>query len=210
MKDLKLKSGKKEPKTYINQSPLESLLEIGKGVKKSMVDDLAKNGVYDAWDQILRPTQEHGDKKGGELHPGQELDFSHAKEVVAEVTTMGHEFISEVVNAGRNANKELNHELQVKYNEILIELKALAQSSKELKAEVITVEQTPEVGAYHVNFLEQLLLKLREARENVDDGLAWFKALRSKKSARQYGAMAKSGGTSFTLSNERTAATQSG
>lgn len=213
MQDLKPKSGKKEPKTYINQNPLESLLDIGKGVKQSMIDEVGKAGAADAWDQILRSGQSHESKKAGELSPGQELDFTQEVKKISEVTTMGHEFASEIINAGKKASQETNHELQVKYNEILIELKALGKSSKELKAqvEILTIEQTPEeVGIYHTSFVEKLLLTLREARESVDDGIAWFKALRTKNASRQYGAMAKKGGTSFTLSNERTVATQAG
>lgn len=213
MQDLKPKSGKKEPKTYINQNPVESLLDIGKGVRQSIMGDVGKAGARDAWEQIVSPGQGHESKKTGELTPGQELDFTRAVEKITEVTTVGHAFASEIINAGRNANKESSHELQVKYNEILLELKALGKSSKELRAqvEILTVEQAPEeVGIYHTSFVEKLLLRLREARESVDDGIAWFKALRAKKAARQYGAMAKRGGTSFTLSNERNVATQAG
>lgn len=213
MQDLKPKSGKKEPKTYINQNPLESLLDIGKGVRRSIVDEVGKAGAHDAWEQIVRQGQSHESKKAGELAPGQEIDFTMTIEKATQVTAMGHEFTSELINAGRKASQESSQQLQVKYNEVLIELKALGKSSKELKAqvEILTVEQAPEeIGIYHTNFVEKLLLRLREARESVDDGLAWFKALRAKNASRQYRAMAKRGGTSFTLSNERTSATQAG
>lgn len=214
MNDLKLKSAKKERKNFVNQNPFESLIEIGQGVKKSLVDDLTKDGIYEAEGQILKPTELHQRKHGGDLSAGQEIDFStHVEAKTETVTAMGREFAAEIVHASTKADKEISHELQVKYNEILLELKALGESSKELKAEVevLTVEQTTEdIGVYHVSFVEGLLIKLREIRESVDDGLAWFKALRSKSSAKGYRSMAKKAGTSFTLSNERTASTQSG
>lgn len=214
MNDLKLKSAKKERKNFVNQNPFESLMEVTRGVKKSLVEDLGKDGIYEAEGQILKPTESHARKHGGDLHAGEEIDFtSHVEGKTEAVTAMGHEFAAEILHAGTKADREISHELQVKYNEILLELRALGESSKELKAEVevLTIEQTTEeIGIYHVSFVEGLLIKLREIRESVDDGLAWFKALRSKNAARGYKAMAKSGGTSFTQSNERSLATQSG
>lgn len=213
MLDLKPKSGKKEPKTYINQNPVESLLDIGKSMKKSMVDEVGKAGARDVWDQVIRPDRDQTSKKTGDLTPGMELDFSNDTEKITQVTAMGREFTTELINAGRKTNKETGHELAIKYNEILIELKALGNSSKELKTqvEILTIEQAPEeVGIYHIGFVEKLLLRLQVARESVDEGIAWFKALRIKNASRQYGAMAKRAGTSFTLSNERTVATQAG
>lgn len=213
MQDLKPKSTKKERKTYINQSPWESMLDLGRGVKDSLIDEVAKEGLYVAEDQVLHPKESHKHDSGGELQAGQEIDFSSVQEKVAEVTSIGREFTAEIINAGKKANQETSHDLQVKYNEILIELKSLGESSKELKeqVEILTVEQAPEeVGVYHVSFVEKLLSSIQEFRESVDDGLAWFKALRIKKASRQYGALAKKGGTSFTLANERTVATQSG
>lgn len=97
--------------------------------------------------------------------------------------------------------------------EILIEIKKLTESSEELKDEidVVSIEQAGEdPGVYHVNFLEKILSNLRDLRLNVEDSLAWFSSLRSKKAARQYNSMAKKHGTSFTLSGERQVATQVG
>ena len=95
----------------------------------------------------------------------------------------------------------------------MIEIKQLAASSKELKekVEVIAVEQIGEApGVYHLNFVEQILQWIRDARMNVEDSLAWFHALRSKKAARQYGVLAKKHGASFMLSSERASVTQTG
>lgn len=213
MNDLKPKSTRKEPKTYINQNPLESLGDIGRGVRDSFLEEVVKKSSVVAKDQVLHAGEIHA-PKGGELQAGEEIDFTHdVVEPTTQVTEIGHEFVSEIVRAGAKTNRETSHELQVRYNEVLLELKALGKSSKELKTEVetITIEQpTENIGVYQVSFVEGLLLKLRELRESVDDGLAWFKALRVKKASRQYGVMAKRAGTSFTLNNERSVATQTG
>lgn len=211
----KIKTAKKQPKQYINEGPIESLLTIPTEVKDSVVNNLGKSFVTDAWDQMfgLEPKKNGSQSKSGELTAGQELDLANVKKEIHKITEQGQDYVREIVHAGKNASAENSGEIQVKIQEILIEIKQLAKSTKEVQAqvEVISVEQTTRnKGVYHVSFLEQMLGFLRDARMNVEDSLAWFKALRSKKSARQYGVLAKKGGTSFTLSNERTAATQTG
>lgn len=212
----KIKPAKKQPKQYADQNPIEAITGIGSGFLDSFKEDLGKKAVNEAWDQLLQTgqseKQSHTSDKG-DLTAGQDLDLAQIKREVHKITEQGQEFVREIVHAGKKANAENSAEIQIKIQEILIEIKQLAKSTKEVQAqvEVISVEQTTQnKGAYHVNFLEKMLGFLRDARMNVEDSLAWFKALRSKKAQRQYGVLAKKQGTSFTLSNERTAATQTG
>ena len=75
----------------------------------------------------------------------------------------------------------------------------------------VAVEQhavTP--GKYHKSFFSWLLSIIRNARMKVEDSGAWLAAMHSKKKSREYGAMAKKHGTTFTLNNERNVATQVG
>ena len=210
----KIKSGKTKPKQYIDQNPIEALMSIGTGMRDSMVDELGKQSLYDARDQILNADHQPKERqKGGDLTQGQELNLSEAKDQIVRLTEMGEDFTKEILHAGKQAANENSREVLVKIQEILIEIKQLSESSKELKdqVDIIAVEQIGEnLGKYHLTFIEEVLANLRDARLKVEDGLAWFKALTSKKAARQYGVMAKKGGTSFTLSNERVVATQTG
>lgn len=209
----KIKSGKKEKKQYVNQNPIESLISIGTGVKDSVVEDLGKAGVYEAWDELLNTELKPHKDTHGDLSEGHEIDLSETKEKSHEITEIRHEFASEIIHAGKRASSEASAEIEMRMHEILIEIKKLSESSAELKdqVEVITLESTADnPGVYHVNFLEEMLSFIHDLRLNVEDSLAWFSALRSKKAARQYGSMAKKHGTSFTLSNERQVSTQVG
>jgi hypothetical protein len=209
---LKLKGGKKEPRQYIEENPFEALQKIGADVLKSAKQDVAKSTVTEAWDQFLN--RDHEGHNGGEMHAGQEVDLEELKKKEKKGhAAPGDEYHREIANVGKSEQSGENREIQVKVHEILIEIKQLANSSSQLKqkVEVAAIEQMGEnPGVYHLNFLEQALQWIRDARMNVEDSLAWFQSLRSKKAARQYGAMAKKAGTSFTLSNERTVATQTG
>jgi len=229
----KQKAGRKTTKQFINKNPIESLGSIVGEFRDSIVDDLGKGlvndvrdtvandlgvgGITEAWDELLKTDIKHQDKtkESGqrELSEGTEVDLGAFQEKTIEITEIGREFTSEIVNAGRRKDAEDSHEIQVTVQEILIEIKKLSESSGELKeqVEIIAMEQTAETpGIYHVSFLEKMLSNIRDLRANVDDSLAWFSALRSKKAARGYGSMAKKHGTSFTLSNERQVSTQVG
>ena len=211
----KLKSGKKEPKQYINDNVFESLAGVGGDVLKSIKKDVGHDSVYDAWDQFLgkNPTRE-SQADQGEMMAGEEIDIESLKKRERQVRVEpGDNYHREIVEAGKRKTSETSREIQVKIQEVLIEIKQLANSSSELKekVEVIAIEQlTQAPGVYHLNFVEQILEWIRDARMNVEDSLAWFNALRSKKASRQYGVMAKKAGTSFTLSQERQAVTQTG
>lgn len=204
-----------KPKQHTNEGFIESLTGIGGTAFDSFKNDLVKPGATDIKTQIAggelhpkNPSQERGD-----LSAGQELDLAQIKKETLRITEQGQNYVREIIHAGKNAGAENSREIQVKIQEILIEIKQLAKSAKEVQTqiEVISIEQTTQdKGAYHVSFLEQMLGFLRDARLNVDDSLAWFKALRSKKASRQYGVLAKKHGASFMLSNERSAVTQTG
>ncbi|MBI2621593.1 MAG: hypothetical protein HYW63_03005 [Candidatus Levybacteria bacterium] len=214
MQNTKLKSGKREPKQYISENPFEALIGVGKGVAKSIVRDVGKDSVYDAWDQFLGKSGVRNTESGGEMEAGEEVDFEALKIQEAKVRTEpGSQYHREIVEVGKRKTGEESREIQVKIQEILIEIKQLANSSTELKekVEVIALEQMAEApGKYQLNFVEMILEWIRDARLNVEDSLAWFKALRSKKAARQYGVLAKKHGASFMLSGERAVVTQTG
>src|SRR3989338_3918607 len=132
-------------------------------------------------------SKEKQKKNQGELIEGKELSL---KELQGENTK----------------NEETRRETEA-------EIKKLADSSTELQMQFkeVAVEQyATKPGKYHKNFFSWLLSIIRNARMKVEDSGAWLAAMHSKKKSREYGAMAKKHGTSFTLNNERTVATQVG
>ncbi len=206
----KITPSKKKNHQIVEDNPIEAIRSIGSGMKQTASEE-SKAAVNQAWEQIL--VKERNSSGRGELKAGEEFDLSQLKKESHEITEMGHEFRQEILHAGKIASQEDQRESQIKVQEIIIELKQLAVSTKEIQAEVqiMSEEQTITVaGAYKLNFLESMLSWLRDAREDVEDSLAWFQALRSKKASKQYNTMAKKHGTSFTLSNERSAVTQTG
>src|SRR5690606_10788614 len=103
-------------------------------------------------------------------------------------------------------------ELKEIIQRIAKEVSEIEKTNKNLIKDVkkISVEQLPDKpGIYHIRFFEWLLGMVTELKKKVSESSSWLSVARGKQK-KGYWAMAKKKGTSFTLSGERTAATQSG
>ena len=194
-----------------------------KRVNQNTVEALSLSGfVSDAFKQIGIEKPKEKKSRGGDLVPGQELSLSDiksmreeqkAKEEVARFLDLdpGIDYKREILGS-ENLQKE-SHELGRKVEEIIFELKKLAQSSKELQTEfkeVVVEQRIQKPGKYHITFFSFLLTLIKAAREKVEDSGAWLQASRGKAEKKGYWGMFKKHGESFFLSNERVVATQVG
>lgn len=125
----------------------------------------------------------------------------------------GINYRQEILQNSERLSRRESHELDQKIKEITEELKRLVDSSSLLSMQFaeVSVEQAPtSAGKYHLNFFEWLLIEIRNIRMKLEDSGSWLSVMKSKKSQKKYGSMAKKHGTSFTLSGERSTATQTG
>src|ERR1035437_8382181 len=125
----------------------------------------------------------------------------------------GWDYTGEVIHSERRIAQTENRELNAKVSEIIIELKKLTKSSKELEITFreITVEQNPvNPGKYHLNFFEWMLSTIKSARMKIEDSANWTSLFATKKGKKDYWSLFKKHGTSFGSSGERTTATQTG
>lgn len=206
----------KKQKQFIDKNPVEAFKDLGAGVVNSFKSDVGKGMVSNLWDQLLGADQFSQKETSGVLTEGEELQLSRVegqKETPQLNIEAGIDYRREVIHGETKITQENTQELEVKIQEIIIELKKLTASSKELQVQFkeIAVEQMPvEAGKYHLNFFEWVMSQIRKARMKVEDSSAWLAVFKSKKNQRQYWAMFKKHGTSFGLSNERVVATQTG
>lgn len=212
-----MRKAKTKAKQYVDNNPIEQLLGLGTGVASGMAN-LGKDMVnLDNWNEYLGFKEPQGKQKqrSGDLKEGQELVLKELqeKEEAKKNLEPGIDYSREIVQAEEITIKRESRETEVQLREIMIEIKKLADSSKELQMQFkeVAVEQySTKPGKYHKTFFAWLFSVIRAARMKVEDSNAWLTALHSKKKSREYGAMAKKHGTSFTLNNERTVATQVG
>lgn len=165
---------------------------------------------------ILGPVSKgHGDMKPGEpVHLNKKQEKAHAPR------SEGHmEYFRKVQNADVLSQRKEDSSMDRKVEEIRLEIKKLMQTSKQLDSTLkqVTVEQrVVNAGVYHENFFHFVLSLLRSARIRMEEGMNWAntakakKGKQSKKSQNQYWNMEKKHGTSFSLSSERSTATQTG
>lgn len=213
-----MKKIKRSVKQHIDKNPIEQLLGIGGGVGQAGAD-LAKSAInLDNWDKYLGLADTQEKKKHqaeGDLAEGQELnlkDIEKEKHEKREVDP-GIDYPRDIVYVGERAATRETREIETQLREIMLEIKKLADSSKELQIqfkEVAIEQHIVKPGKYHKSFFIWMLSMIRSARIKVEDSGAWLAALHSKKKSREYGAMAKKHGTTFSLSNERVVATQVG
>lgn len=105
-------------------------------------------------------------------------------------------------------------------NEIRELMKAVKQEIEMLKMEnnglvqdiaKLTVEGMPsKPGIYHLRFLEFIIKILRTIRKKVSEGRLWVDATAEKRNKRKFKGLAKSKGTSFSMSKELTQANTPG
>ena len=211
------KTTKKSVKQHSNETIGESLRGILGGVGQQTAD-LGKSVInLDNWDEYLGLTdiKEKQKKHQGDLSEGQELNLKDLHEKKKETADIepGIDYSREIVHSGeRGVNRE-NREIESQLRELMAEIKKLADSSKELQMqfkEVAVEQHIAKPGKYHKSFFSWMLSVIRNARMKVEDSGAWLAAMQSKKKSREYGAMSKKHGTTFSLSNERVVATQVG
>lgn len=188
---------------FVKDNSIEALLNIG----SAMVDQI--KGDYN-----------EQKSQGGDLTEGQEIELkkspaSENREKARQMPDIdpGIDYKREILRGERAIIQENSREIEVKIQEIIIELKRLTQTSTVLQAEFkeVTVEQRIEKpGKYHLSFFEWVLIMVRAARVKVEDSGAWLEMFKSKKAQKQYWNMFKKHGTTFGLSNERVVATQTG
>lgn len=162
-------------------------------------------------------------RASGEMKAGEEISLK-ALTIEASVNKVRNnlerpdilpaiDYRREIVQNSERLSRRDARELDQRIKDITDELKRLVDSSSLLKLEFaeISVEQAPaSAGKYHLNFFEWLLIEIRKVRMKLEDSGAWLSVMKSKKSQKKYGNMAKKHGTSFTLSGERSTATQTG
>lgn len=107
--------------------------------------------------------------------------------------------------------KEKETQQQVKI--LQEEIKKLAKATGDLakEAEISSMEVTPSVGTYHVNFFERLIKAIKVLRQQVQESSFWLASWNKKAQKKNhYWGQFKKSGSKFLLSADRYMSTQAG
>lgn len=193
-----------------------SFSEIKQDVFSNLWKDLLTGSGKDVSEQIFGASPKTDASHGNELRPGQPASLKQEKRNVMPRSEGHMEYFRKVHNADLLSQNKEDASMDRRVEEIRFEIKKLLATSKQLETTIkqVTVEhRVINAGVYHENFFHFVLALLRSARVRMEEGMSWAataKGKKQKKQQQQYWNMEKKHGTSFSLSSERTTATQTG
>lgn len=220
-------------KQLVDQNPIEavrnSLDIVGINDAKKAIVEEGNTIVTSLFDQMLG-VRSMEVKNSGEMQEGQVIDLSvrrkqkqqeqdnlvnleQKRQEKAQRIESGWDYAGEVIHSEKRARSQESYTLEQQIQAILYEIQKLIKSSEALQTEFkeVAVTEIPvNPGKYHVNFFEWVLSVIKVARMKVEDSNAWMQTVKGKGARKDYWGMFKKHGTSYGLSGERTAATQTG
>ena len=192
-----------------------SITEVGAGLSsglKSFFESTNKTAL----DQLLEARKDAQAQVFGlekELKEGDEEIVNESQEKRKIVSSEHQAYFREIITAPQRAENEDRQQLSAQIEEIRIEIKKLKDASAEMDIvfREVSTQKTPEKpGKYHLNFYEWVFITIRNAREKMDEVNTLGSMVGNRKREKQYMAMAKKHGTSFTLHHDRAIARQAG
>lgn len=201
----------KRTKREVDQNQVESVEDLRKELVKGVKSEVLEKSVTTAWEQLLGISKSETNQDTGDLREGEELTLSK-KERRLEVEP-AIDYAGEIIHAQERSAKRENRELTVRVEEIIVELKKISKSSKQIEVAVrdVNLDLLPEApGKYHLNFFEWLLITLQTVRIRVEESASWASVVSGKRAKKDFWSLARKHGTSYQLSGERVVAQQVG
>ena len=192
-----------------------SITEVGAGLSSGL-KSFFENTNKTALDQLLEARKDAQAQVFGlekELKEGDEEIVNESQEKRKIVSSEHQAYFREIIAAPQRAENEDRQQLSAQIEEIRIEIKKLKDASAEMDIvfREVSTKKTPEKpGKYHLNFYEWVFITIRNAREKMDEVNTLGSMVGNRKREKQYMAMAKKHGTSFTLHHDRAIARQAG
>ena len=193
-----------------------SITEVGAGLSsglKSFFESTNKT----AFNQLVEARKDAQAQVFGleqELKEGDEISVNKKAEVKTKAPSAEHQaYFREIITAPQRTENEDRQQLSAQIEEIRIEIRKLKDASTEMEVvfHEVSTQKTPEKpGKYHLNFYEWVFITIRNAREKMEEVNTLGSMVSNRRKEKQYLAMSKKHGTSFSLNNERAIARQAG
>lgn len=212
MKQTKMDPFQTKPKKKANpkyNNFLEAFKEIGANTVKTFTKDVVKGTAKNALDTITGKQANQADQT-----PDQPFDFdqflNQQERRIKQQERSRYEAIRREEKIIFSREKQ---EVKLKIETIQTQIKALAKEQTSLMKEVdkAAFQAVTDPGVYHSNFFDRLLSLIKLAKKKIAESRTWLQMHNSRSKKRMgYWAQFKKKGTSFSLSGERTVATQTG
>ncbi len=205
--------GKQKKKVFSEESIESKPLSVSGGMQ-----DMGRGIADSFWKDVLGGSLDSSSKMilgDAQLQEGQEVSLKkQSEEKQGKVVTSEHmQYVRTTVEADRSIEGEFSQTTRQQMDEIRSEIKKLSKTNTLLERTIkdATVDKAPiKPGKYHVAYFSFVLSVLRDATQKIEDAVSFGSVFQSKKQQSKYWNSAKKSGTSFTLSSERSTATQTG
>lgn len=191
-----------------------SLTEAGEGLSKGL-QSLFEQTHKTATSQLTEARKDAQSQVFGlekDLKEGDEIELSE-NESKKPVSAEHMAYYREILSAPVKAEHEDRQQLRAQIEEIRIEIKKLKDASSEMEIvfKEVSTQQTPEKpGKYHLNFYEWVFITIQNARRKMEEVNTLGSMVHNRRQEKQYLAMSKKHGTSYSMNNERAITRQSG
>ena len=188
---------------------IEAFKDIGKSTVKSFAKDAVADTAKNAVDVLTKASQQHQQDTDKQSFDFEQYLQSQEKRIRGQERTR-FEAIRREEKVIFDRQKQM---VKVQIESIQVQIQQMAKDQAGLMEEIDKASNQAVVnpGVYHQNFFERLANLISLARKKINDSRSWLSLHnhRAKKQAHFWGQVKKSG-TSFMLSGERTASTQTG
>jgi hypothetical protein len=198
---------------------IEALKSAGTGMAKdtakSFKQDLIKGSANQMMDTLFNTNQGGVNQNGAGTGEQPPFDFAEYLKASEHRTRAQERVKYEYEHSETIVFNQRKQEVEKKIDQIRIEIKKIARGIVGLDQSIQAViqQEVTNPGTYHLNFFEKLLSFLQYMNKRVTESRHWA-SMHSQRSQTKsyYWSMAgkKKGGTMFSMSQERTVATQSG
>ena len=198
----------KPPSNQVSGKLNEPLRSLGQSVTQAF-----KNETYQIPREVLRQITGQ-ENSGGELHPGETINPQEQKsKTPSHQESITTKYYQGQIEKEKLLRKQEKQGVKIRIQALREEIIKIGQSVQELKKEatITIIQETPDPGEYHLNFLENLLQFLISLRQKIEEGNTWLSAFNQRSKKRNYfWKQVKKSGAKFLLSSDRTPATQMG
>lgn len=211
---------KRPAATQTNDSFVEQLRSLSRGVTKTLATDVASGVAGDALNSLF------GTPQSGDLQPGQPVSLNQQPQAPepspSPFPRMNERFPFpfkrkeqfKPMYSPEQVALLRQQEAQVarKIDEIRLELKSLISEIKTVDSDLQKAvdEQIVDPDTYHMNYLDRIKIMLKNILKQLKESRTWMTTQKTRKKQMGYWSQYKKKGTSFGLSHERTVATQVG
>jgi len=191
---------------------VESMRDIGASALGSLKNDVVKGTAKSIFDQLLGSSQSGNTPKGEEPNFYEEWIKDREEKAASSARTEERQKFAAQKSQEKVlfslADEGLRKEIDSVREELAMLVKSMGKVEQQIEKAVM--DNVVDAGVYHLNFFRNLQGWLRMMRKSLEDASLWLEMSSGRGKRSHYWKQFGKSGTKYSLSSERTLATQAG